>query len=181
MTTEKFELLLDQLDKTSLNTLKEKNRKYTAESGDALHNFRVGAALDGSTMPQTIWHYWKKHFTSLMDKIQKDDWNDKDDALEKIQDSINYLRFIWCAINDNEPIIDHYTIHTEDTSFDYDFIDSNWCCSDCKYGGIIDDDDCWDEKMEKIIVEPCANCKGNCLPMSPEYEKAPLNYVPLEN
>lgn len=174
MTSEKFEELIDQLETESLKTLKEKNRKYTAKSGDALHNFRTGAAVDGTTMPQTIWHYWKKHFVSLLDKIKEDNWTDKEDALEKIQDSINYLRFMWCAINDDEPI----ETHTEDTSFDYDFIDSGWCCSDCKYGYIGDDDNNWSDTLEKIIVEPCASCKGNFVPITPEYEKAPLNYVP---
>ena len=178
MTSERFEELLDILDTESLKTLNEKNKKYTAKSGDALHNFRTGAAVDGTTMPQTIWHYWKKHFISLLDKIQEDNWADKADALEKIQDSINYLRFIWCAINDDERIVDHYEIHTEDTSFDYDFVKSDWCCSHCKFKDIGNDDNHWDKKMEKIIVEPCASCKGNFVPMTPEYEKAPLNYVP---
>lgn len=173
MTSKRFEELLDILDTESLKTLKEKNRKYTAKSGDPLHSFRTGAAIDGTTMPQTIWHYWKKHFISLLDKIQEDNWEDKEDALEKIQDSINYLRFMWCAINDDEPI----KIHTEDTSFDYDFEDSDCCCSQCKFGDIADDYDCWDEEKRKIIVEPCASCKSNFIPYTEEYKNAPLNYI----
>lgn len=173
MTTEKFELLLDQLDKTSLNTLKEKNRKYTAESGDALHNFRVGAALDGSTMPQTIWHYWKKHLTSLMDKIQKDDWNDKDDALEKIQDSINYLRFIWCAINDDDSDEKKF-IFKNDKNDEDEYI----CCNDCIYGSLGDDNNNWDELMSRMIVEPCKSCKGNFSILEEEYKTAPNNFSP---
>lgn len=175
MTTEKFELLLDQLDKTSLNTLKEKNRKYTAESGDALHNFRVGAALDGSTMPQTIWHYWKKHFTSLMDKIQKDDWNDKDDAFEKIQDSINYLRFIWCAINDDDNNEKKFIFKNDKNDEDKDEVIS---CNDCVYCSLSDDDNNWDELMSKMIIEPCKSCKGNFSILEEEYKTAPNNFLP---
>lgn len=178
MTSEKFEELIDQLETESLKTLKEKNRKYTAKSGDALHNFRTGAAVDGTTMPQTIWHYWKKHFVSLLDKIKEDNWADKEDALEKIQDSINYLRFMWCAINDDEPVVDHYEINTENDSFNYDFKSSDWCCSTCKFGYIIENDECWNEDWNKIITEPCASCKGNFVPMTSEYCEAKLNYVP---
>lgn len=177
ITTEKFEQLIDELETESLKTLKEKNRKYTAQSGDALHNFRTGAAVDGSTMPQTIWHYWKKHFISLLDKIKENNWEDKEDALEKIQDSINYLRFIWCAINDNETIEDHYEIHTENTTFDYDFVNNDFCCSDCKYKYIGEDDSQWNKDMSKIIVEPCKSCKGNFCPNEKGYKEAPINFV----
>ena len=99
MSFERFNELLDELDGTSLKTLKEKNAKYS-RNNDALHNFRVGASLDCSTMAQTAWHYMKKHMVALLDKIEHDDFSDKEDVKEKIQDIINYLRFIWCIAND---------------------------------------------------------------------------------
>lgn len=99
MTFERFNELLDELDGTSLKTLKEKNAKYS-RNNDALHNFRVGASLDCSTMAQTAWHYMKKHMVALLDKIEHNDFSDKEDTKEKIQDIINYLRFIWCIAND---------------------------------------------------------------------------------
>ena len=166
MTSDRFEQLIDELETESLKTLKEKNRKYTAKSGDALHNFRTGASVDGTTMPQTIWHYWKKHFISLLDKIEEDNWEDKEDALEKIQDSINYLRFIWCAINDNEPVV-----VKEKNEEDID-------CDKCVYWFIGMDDSNWDELGERVIVEPCASCKANICPLEKdEYEKAPNNFT----
>lgn len=102
LTNEQFSKLLDELDGASLETLKTKNAKYTAKSGDSLHNFRVGSRIDGSTMAQTCLHYWKKHLAALFDMIENDDFSDREDVLEKIQDSINYLRFIWCIANDKE-------------------------------------------------------------------------------
>lgn len=167
MTSERFEALIDLLENESLKTLKEKNRKYTAKSGDALHNFRTGASVDGTTMPQTIWHYWKKHFISLLDKIQEDNWEDKDDALEKIQDSINYLRFIWCAINDDDECSDYY-----DSQYPY-FYD----CDKCKYSYIGEDDSHWNEERDRIIVEPCASCKNNFCIDDERFKTAPYNFV----
>lgn len=99
MTRERFEQLLDELDASSIETLKAKNAKYS-RNDDPLHNFHMGCLLDNSTTAQTIWHYMKKHVVALLDKIENDDWDDLDDAKEKIQDIINYLRFLWVAANE---------------------------------------------------------------------------------
>ena len=99
MTHERFEQLLDELDASSLETLKAKNAKYS-RNDDPLHNFHMGCLLDNSTTAQTIWHYMKKHVVALLDKIENDDWDDLDDTKEKIQDIINYLRFLWVAANE---------------------------------------------------------------------------------
>lgn len=185
MTSERFEQLIDQLETESLKTLKEKNRKYTSKSGDALHNFRTGAAIDGSTMPQTIWHYWKKHFISLLDKIQEDNWQDKDDALEKIQDSINYLRFIWCAINDvceDTYIIDMGDNQKEIINFAKDpFFDQAYnTCNDCQSGYLVDDDKNWNDNGDRMITEPCASCKGNFSIFDKEFATAKNNFKPIK-
>lgn len=99
MTRERFEQLLDELDASSIETLKAKNAKYS-RNNDPLHNFHMGCLLDGSTTAQTIWHYMKKHIVALLDKIENNDWDDLDDTKEKIQDIINYLRFLWVAANE---------------------------------------------------------------------------------
>ena len=99
MTRERFEQLLDELDASSLETLKTKNAKYS-RNDDPLHNFHIGCLLDNSTTPKTIWHHMKKHVVALLDKIENDDWDDLDDTKEKIQDIINYLRFLWVAANE---------------------------------------------------------------------------------
>lgn len=153
MTNEEFNKLLDELDGTSLQTLKDKNAKYTAGSGDALHNFRSGAQTDGSTMAQTVWHYWKKHFVALMDKIQTNDWSDREDTKEKIQDSINYLRFIW-AISEEERIKGTTSMPDVD-------------CHDCRFRSCGYDE------------EPCVKCKNCYVASSEEYKTFPLNFLPM--
>lgn len=101
MTHNVFNKLLDELDGNSLDTLKTKNAKYSS-SDDSLHNFRSGAEIMGGTPAQCAWGYMTKHLTALRDKIEKNDFSDRDDLLEKCQDIINYIRFIWVIGNDEE-------------------------------------------------------------------------------
>ena len=99
MNTETFNKLLDELDGNSLETLKQKNAKY-AFANDCLHNFESGAEIMGSTPAQCAWGYMTKHLVALRDKVERDDFSDRDDLLEKCQDIINYIRFIWLIGND---------------------------------------------------------------------------------
>lgn len=99
MPAERFNKLLDELDGSSLQTLKEKNEKYSS-NGDCLHNFRSGAEILGGTPAQACWGYLTKHLVALRDMVERNDFSDKDDFLEKCQDSINYIRFLWCIGND---------------------------------------------------------------------------------
>lgn len=100
MLPEKFKELLDELDGNSLQTLKEKNARY-AQNNDCLHNFRSGAEIIGGTPAQACWGYMTKHLVALRDRVEKDDFSNREDFLEKCQDTINYIRFLWCIGNDN--------------------------------------------------------------------------------
>lgn len=99
MSTDKFEKLLDELDGTSIQTLKEKNAKYSSD-GDCLHNFRLGGDICGRTPAQACLGYLTKHLVASRDMVERNDFSDKADFLEKCQDSINYIRFLWCIGND---------------------------------------------------------------------------------
>lgn len=99
MGSKRFKELLDELDGNSLETLKEKNARY-AQNGDCLHNFRSGAEIAGGTPAQACWGYMTKHLVALRDKVEKNDFSNREDFLEKCQDTINYIRFLWCIGND---------------------------------------------------------------------------------
>lgn len=99
MSPEEFQRLLDELDGNSLETLKTKNARYSS-GGDALHNFRKGGDIVGGTPAQACWGYLTKHLVALRDMVQNDDFHNREDFLEKCQDSINYIRFLWCIGND---------------------------------------------------------------------------------
>lgn len=99
MSIDRFKELLDELDDNSLQTLKEKNARYSTD-GDCLHNFRSGAEIIGGTPAQTCWGYMTKHLVALRDMVMKDDFSNREDFLEKCQDTINYIRFLWCIGND---------------------------------------------------------------------------------
>jgi hypothetical protein len=99
MTHENFKKLLEELDGNASETLAEKNARYSS-SEDALHNFKSGAEIMGSTPAQACWGYLTKHLTALRDMIQRDDFSNRDDFKEKCQDSLNYIRFIWALGNE---------------------------------------------------------------------------------
>lgn len=99
MDSNRFKELLEELDGNSVKTLAEKNARYS-QNGDALHNFRSGAEIAGGTPAQACWGYLTKHLVALRDKVEKNDFSDREDLLEKCQDTINYIRFLWCIAND---------------------------------------------------------------------------------
>lgn len=150
MTHENFKKLLEELDGNASETLSEKNARYSS-SNDALHNFKSGAEIMGGTPAQACWGYLTKHLTALRDMIQRDDFSNREDFLEKVQDSMNYLRFIWALGNE---------------SFEYKFIGTNdnlETCYDCVYLTAGEDN------------FPCTKCKGTVVPTDKEY-KTRLNY-----
>lgn len=98
MGNDAFETLVNELREKSMDTLLKKNARYAND--DRLHNFRLGAALIGGTPAQAALGYMAKHLAALIDKVQKDDFSDRDDLLEKCQDIINYIVFIWCCGNE---------------------------------------------------------------------------------
>jgi hypothetical protein len=176
MTHENFNNLVDSLEEIRINTLKTKNAKYAPEN-DALHNFHAGAEIMGVTVPECIWGYATKHIVALRDKILRNDWEDKDDALEKIQDIQNYLTFIWCAINEDKTV----EINKENTDFDYDFEENIYDCNNCKFDYIGENDSDLDETGMHIIIEPCKSCRNNINKNEPEYRTAPINFVKKES
>lgn len=94
-----FKELLEELDGNSVKTLTEKNARY-ATNDDALHNFKKGADISGGTPAQACWGYLTKHLVALRDMVERDDFSNREDFLEKCQDTINYIRFLWCIGND---------------------------------------------------------------------------------
>lgn len=123
MTTETFNKLLDELDGNSLETLKQKNAKY-ASADDCLHNFESGAEIMGSTPAQCAWGYMTKHLVALRDKVERDDFSDREDLLEKCQDIINYIRFIWLIGNDVQPdlIIGDHSCGWDDSDYVEEYV-----------------------------------------------------------
>lgn len=99
MKADEFKTLLEELDGSSLTTLIEKNARYSSNN-DALHNFRAGADIMGGTPAQACWGYLTKHLTALRDMVQNNNFSNREDFLEKCQDTINYVRFLWCLGND---------------------------------------------------------------------------------
>lgn len=154
MTHETFNKLLDELEASRVMTLKEKNARYS-DPTDALHNFAQGAEIMSCTPAQCAWNYATKHIVALRDMIMRDNFSNRDDVLEKIQDIQNYLSFIWCIANDNP---NANTVETETTTptIPYDEQD----CDECYYSD------------RPVSQEPCSRCKHNMIYGTDEYETA---------
>lgn len=101
MTEQKFQSLVNEIRSKSLETLTTKNAGYAPDE-DKLHNFKAGSEIGGGTVAQACWGYLVKHLVALRDKIERDDFSDKHDLLEKCKDSINYICFLWCIGNEEE-------------------------------------------------------------------------------
>lgn len=150
MNTETFNNLLDELDDNSLETLKQKNAKY-ASPDDCLHNFDSGAEIMGGTPAQCAWGYMTKHLTALRDKVEKNDFRDRNDLLEKCQDIINYIRFIW-LIGNEERI--NYT-KSENTKYDDPIVEK--CISNCKF--YCDGKCTGTREMDPCNYKPLSGCR----------------------
>lgn len=112
MTHDRFKELLEELDGNSVSTLAEKNARYSS-GNDALHNFIKGGDVMGGTPAQACWGYLTKHLVALRDKVQNNDFSNREDFLEKCQDSINYIRFLWCIGNEENSKLCHAVAEPE--------------------------------------------------------------------
>ena len=163
MTHEDFKICLEELDGQGAKTLAEKNARYSS-SDDALHNFKMGAEVMGGTPAQACWGYMTKHLVALRDMIQRNDFSNREDVLEKIQDSINYLRFIW-AISEEER--SKYTSDCQ--SANVKTPEGYGECDSCLYAD------------KTGYEEPCATCRNNFINITSEYCHDPLLWTPKVN
>ena len=163
MTHDIFKKLLEELDGQGAKTLAEKNARYSS-SDDALHNFKMGAEVMGGTPAQACWGYMTKHLVALRDMIQRNDFSNREDVLEKIQDSINYLRFIW-AISEEERSKCTSSCENADVKTSKDYGE----CESCLYVG------------NTAFDEPCRTCRNNYNASTFEYRTAPLMWAPKVN
>lgn len=102
MTNELFRENIDFIRQQSLDILLQRNGNYAKGSDDALHNFTAGASIAGCTPAQAAWGYVTKHLVALRDKIQRNDFSNIDDLVEKCCDIINYTAIIYAiGIDEN--------------------------------------------------------------------------------
>lgn len=139
MNNEEFTKLLEELDNASKSTMSGRDANYT-QGNDHLHNFKSGADIMGGTPAQACWGYMTKHLVALRDKVERNDFSDREDFLEKCQDTINYIRFLWCIGNDENKKLTSYGAEAERTELNkmadnekpvcpyHDATNKNLCC-----------------------------------------------------
>lgn len=103
MTKKQFDASIEFVRSNSMDVLLQRNGNYAKGSDDALHNFKVGADIDGSTPAQAAWGYMTKHLVALRDKVKNNDFSNLADLLEKCTDIINYTAIIYAiGVEENE-------------------------------------------------------------------------------
>ena len=102
MDHETFKTIITQMQEDSLATLLQKNSGYS--NADPLHNFHQAAKLKGETTLKAIGGMMAKHTVSIYDLINKasEEYVPEEVWFEKIQDHMNYLLFLWAAVEETE-------------------------------------------------------------------------------
>lgn len=80
------------------STLVKKGDEYANE--DRLHNFRVAATMQGTSLKQALAGMMAKHTASVYDMCASDEEFDLDKWDEKITDHINYLFLLAAVVRD---------------------------------------------------------------------------------
>ena len=80
------------------STLVKKGDEYATE--DRLHNFRVAATMQGTSLKQALAGMMAKHTASVYDMCASDEEFDLEKWDEKITDHINYLFLLAAVVRD---------------------------------------------------------------------------------
>jgi len=99
MKADQFEDILDAQIKRVQDVLVVKAKEYATE--DRLANFKVGAALQGISIPQCVTNYMAKHTVSIFTMVNSGKPYDLALWDEKITDHINYLILLRAALIEN--------------------------------------------------------------------------------
>lgn len=99
MQSKEFDKIITQQVDKAYDLLSEKGEEYATE--DRLHNFRVAAKLQGTTMRHALSGMMAKHTISVYDMIQDPiSYHDADKWDEKITDHINYLLILQAVLHE---------------------------------------------------------------------------------
>lgn len=89
MKTEDFNILLDSILEKTRKTLGSKAKEYATDS-DRLHNFKVGAKINGSTTIREAHNYLTKHLIKYIDWVLTGYTPTEAEAAETLGDIRNY-------------------------------------------------------------------------------------------
>ena len=84
------------------STLVKKGDEYANE--DRLHNFRVAATMQGTSLKQALAGMMAKHTASVYDMCASDEEFDLEKWDEKITDHINYLFLLAAVVRDTTDV-----------------------------------------------------------------------------
>lgn len=99
MKQEDFNKIVDETLAACCETLAPKGEEYS-RCGDRLHNFKVAAALQGTTPERALWGMAVKHIVSIQDIIDDPNAVREETFYEKTQDLINYIILLTAMVRE---------------------------------------------------------------------------------
>lgn len=139
MTHEEFGKLFEARVKKSRETLVTKAQEYATDN-DRMHNFRVAAALRGTTIEDALWGMAAKHIVSVSDMVRKttipgdqticSNLPDLEQWDEKLGDALNYMFLLDAVIQQLYSLppkgimYDSSSIKSDKSDFPKEFYDS---------------------------------------------------------
>lgn len=103
MTNEQFNKLVDDRIDLIKKTLFAKGKGYSF-NGDRLHNFKLAANMQRTTVPKAAYGIAAKHFVSIIDLVNGDLPATDSNLDEKITDAIAYLLLIEAALTECQEV-----------------------------------------------------------------------------
>lgn len=99
MTHERFNEIVEELLKTTQNTLIRKEDEYSLDT-DRLSTFKKAAVIQHQTNAQALLGMMTKHIVSIYDIVEQNKPVSKALANEKIGDAINYLCLLYAVLEE---------------------------------------------------------------------------------
>lgn len=99
MTTENFEIIIEQQFDTCRKLLITKNKEYAGKQDERFHSFLVAAELQQETPKQALAGMMAKHTVSVYDMCKSGEYS-LEKWSEKITDSINYLLLLRAMVEE---------------------------------------------------------------------------------
>lgn len=99
MKNAEFNKIVNEQLKYCRELLIKKGTEYS-NTTDRLVNFKDGSLITGLSAKGTLWGYLSKHLTSLKTMIESYKMYPKEQWIEKITDSINYLILLRALVSE---------------------------------------------------------------------------------
>lgn len=91
MNRKRFNEIVEEICNDVKTILIKKGQEYNTGNEDVFENFRIAAIADKTTVEQSLWGMYMKHWVSVRKIVKDDQLPTKELLNEKILDSVAYM------------------------------------------------------------------------------------------